>query len=66
VYLLILLSFALQSQSLYFPPIEGDEWETVNPESLGWCVDEIDTLISFLEEKDSKAFIILKLYFRER
>ena len=57
---ILLIGFSLESQPLYFPPLEGDEWETADPESLGWCTDEIDTLLSFLEEKDTKAFIILK------
>lgn len=57
---LIIIGLALQSQPLYFPPLEGNEWETVDPETLGWCTDELDTLLAFLEEKDTKAFLILK------
>ncbi len=58
--LLLLINFLSLSQPLYFPPTEGNDWETVNPENLGWCTGEIDTLISFLEEKDTKAFLVLK------
>jgi CubicO group peptidase (beta-lactamase class C family) len=48
------------SQSLYFPPLTGSAWETVSPASLGWCVDKIDTLYSFLESRNTKAFLVLK------
>jgi len=51
---------SLRAQSLYFPPITGDEWQTVSPASLGWCVEETDSLYQFLETENSKAFILLK------
>jgi CubicO group peptidase (beta-lactamase class C family) len=49
-----------QSQPLYFPPLTGTAWETVSPASLGWCTDNIDTLMNFLEVNQTKAFIVLK------
>ena len=55
-----LLAFDTYSQSIYFPPLTGNTWETVSPESLGWCTDNIDTLFSFLENKNTKAFLVLK------
>lgn len=48
------------SQSLYFPPLSGDQWETIRPESLGWCTDSINALYNYLDAEESKAFIILK------
>lgn len=51
---------SLKAQSLYFPPLSGDEWQTVSPASLGWCVEETDSLYQFLETENSKAFILLK------
>jgi CubicO group peptidase (beta-lactamase class C family) len=49
------------SQSLYFPPVSNSaNWDTVSPESLGWCVSNIDSLFGFLEQQNSKAFIVLK------
>lgn len=48
------------AQSLYFPPIGGNTWETTDPASLGWCPEKIDSMLTFLEESDSKAFLILK------
>lgn len=48
------------SQSIYFPPSTSNDWETIPPESLGWCTDKIDSLYNFLQEKNSKAFLLLK------
>lgn len=53
-------SFVTKAQSLYFPPLTGDEWETISPSSLGWCGDRIDSLYNVLEENNTKAFIVLK------
>ncbi len=47
-------------QNLYFPPLAGPAWDTVSPASLGWCQPQIDTLISFLDQKHTKAFIVLQ------
>lgn len=47
-------------QSLYFPPLTGSTWDTVSPTSLGWCQAELDTLLDYLEARDSKAFMVLK------
>ncbi|MGE0018910.1 MAG: serine hydrolase [Draconibacterium sp.] len=60
LFVLILFQPGLQAQNLYFPPTTGDTWETVSPESLGWCTSEIDSLLGFLEQENSKAFIVLK------
>lgn len=49
-----------QAQNLYFPPLNGNTWETVSPASLGWCEDKIDILHNYLEQKNTKAFIVLK------
>jgi len=60
---LILLLCAMQSakaQTLYFPPISGSTWDTINPGSLAWCPDKIDSLFNYLETNNTKAFIILK------
>jgi len=47
------------AQNLYFPPATGP-WETIHTDSLNWCQTELDDLHDFLEEKNTKAFIILK------
>jgi CubicO group peptidase (beta-lactamase class C family) len=45
---------------LYFPPITGNTWQTVTPQSLGWNETRIDSLYQLLDDKNTKAFIILK------
>lgn len=47
-------------QVSYFPPNFSLEWETTDLSELDWCEDEIDGVNEFLEEKNTKAFIILK------
>lgn len=55
-----LLPFLGKSQSLYFPPLIGNTWDTLSPASLGWCQPEIDSLIDYLDANNTKAFILLK------
>ncbi|MCZ4408830.1 serine hydrolase [Cryomorphaceae bacterium 1068] len=54
------LLFVTTSAQTYFPPAEGNDWETMEPSELNWCQENIDTLFNYLEEKNSRAFIILK------
>lgn len=44
----------------YYPPLAGNTWQTVDPATLGWCTDEIPALLTFLEQSNTKAFIVLK------
>ncbi len=53
-------SFMAQTQSLYFPHNGFNTWETLDPSLLGWCPDRIDSLYAFLEQRNTKAFLILK------
>ncbi len=55
-----LFAFSGKTQTLYFPPLTGTSWETVSPASLGWCTDQVDSLYRFLDQKNTKAFIVLK------
>ena len=49
------------ADELYFPSIViGEKWETLRPDDLGWNTDKIPALYDFLENKNSKAFILLK------
>lgn len=45
---------------IYFPPAGSDEWETIAMPELGWNENELDNLYSYLEEKNTHAFIVLK------
>ncbi|NRB54004.1 MAG: serine hydrolase [Saprospiraceae bacterium] len=62
--LFLALHFALpyfaQTQASYFPPIGEGVWESTDPTSLGWCTEKVAALSAFLEEKNTKSFIILK------
>lgn len=59
--LLFLLPFLAKSQNIYFPPINNNIlWDTLSPQSLGWCHNRIDSLYDYLEAENSKAFIVLK------
>lgn len=48
------------SPSLYFPPLGSDEWETTALSELQWDETATQELYTFLEEKNTKAFIVLK------
>lgn len=58
--LTILIPLSVNSQTLYFPPAVGNTWDTISPLSLGWCPDKLDTLLNYLEDRNTKAFIVLK------
>jgi CubicO group peptidase (beta-lactamase class C family) len=57
--LLGVLSVQLKAQ-LYFPPNNSSQWETISPSTLGWCQERIDSLYNFLDNNNTKAFILLK------
>lgn len=47
------------SEAMYFPPISGDTWETKSISELGWNEAQVQPLLDYLEEKNTKSFIIL-------
>ena len=61
--LLILLSCSNTDSSsndeMYFPPINSSSWETKTLSSLGWHESQVQPLLNYLEEKNTKSFIIL-------
>jgi CubicO group peptidase (beta-lactamase class C family) len=61
LFIVLILSVDLSdAQGLYFPPITGTTWDTIEPSTLGWCQPRIDSLYSFLQAKNTSSFIILK------
>lgn len=63
VILIIAILFGVHfsnAQNLYFPPTTGNTWDTINPSSLNWCQERIDNLYNYLDNTNSKAFILLK------
>lgn len=56
-----MLPNVIKSQPLYYPPTSSTAtWETIDPSSLGWCQTRIDNLFTFLEQQNTKGFIVLK------
>jgi CubicO group peptidase (beta-lactamase class C family) len=49
-----------KAQTIYFPPLTGSSWDTIAPQTLGYCQPKINSLYNFLEQNNSKAFILLK------
>jgi CubicO group peptidase (beta-lactamase class C family) len=46
--------------TMYFPPLSGSEWQTTTVTALGWNETELNNLYTYLEQKGTKAFIILR------
>ncbi|MFM7757552.1 MAG: serine hydrolase [Crocinitomicaceae bacterium] len=59
VFLIFIATFS-SAQTIYFPPTSGTQWDTIAPQTLGYCQPKIDSLYNFLEQNNSKAFILLK------
>ena len=57
---MLLLTCQVNAQGLYFPPNVGDQWDTIHPQTLGWCQPKIDSLYDYLDTNNTKAFILLK------
>ena len=49
-----------EESTLYFPPLNSDEWESTSLSELGWNTSELVELLTYLESNNTKAFIILK------
>jgi CubicO group peptidase (beta-lactamase class C family) len=49
----------IPTESMYYPPITGNVWETKPMSELGWNENEVQPLLTFLEEKHTKGFIVL-------
>lgn len=47
------------TQNIYFPPINSNTWETKTPSELQWNTSALAELSSFLEDTNTKSFIIL-------
>lgn len=61
VFLIFTNSGRWKAQALYFPPINGSEtWDTLSPAALGWCTNKIDSLYNYLQQENTKGFMVLK------
>ena len=48
------------TDELYFPPINSDDWETLDADSLGWDTSLIPDLEALLQEGNTRVFLLLK------
>jgi CubicO group peptidase (beta-lactamase class C family) len=48
------------AEAMYFPPSDSDAWETKSLSSLGWHQDKVQDLLNYLQQKNSKSFMILQ------
>ncbi|WP_055435476.1 serine hydrolase domain-containing protein [Lacinutrix algicola] len=46
-------------ESIYFPPIDSTNWETKSTNNLNWNESQLQPLLDYLEEKNTKGFIVL-------
>lgn len=58
--ILLLSAFSVRAQQPYFPPLVGNAWDTISPQSLGWCPEPVEEMMDWLEGNNTKAFILLK------
>jgi CubicO group peptidase (beta-lactamase class C family) len=58
--LITLSSLSFKAQTLYFPPITGNTWDSILPSNLNYCQARIDSLYNYLQTKNTKSFILLK------
>lgn len=50
----------VNNDAIYFPSLTGTDWQTTTPALLNWNETELNDLYSYLETRNTKAFIILK------
>jgi CubicO group peptidase (beta-lactamase class C family) len=60
IVLAFMFSIHGNSQSLYFPPLTGNIWDSILPSNLNYCQDRIDSLYNYLASKNTKSFVLLK------
>lgn len=49
-----------EQDDMYFPPTDNSEWTSVSMTDLGWNTDNLEALYTFLQDKNTRAFIVLK------
>lgn len=57
---LLVTALQMQAQTLYFPPLVGKTWTTAELNEFGWCSGKVDSLYDYLDQKNTKGFIVLK------
>lgn len=57
---LLVTALQMKAQTLYFPPLVGKTWTTAELNEFGWCSGKVDSLYDYLDQKNTKGFIVLK------
>lgn len=60
IFIFFASAYSANSQNLYFPPTIGNQWDKTDPAVLNYCNHRIDSLYQFLDDNNTKAFILLK------
>lgn len=60
VFLSLSAQSSLQAQETYFPPGDIAQWESEDPEALGWNTEKLDEMLDWLGDHETRAFVILK------
>ncbi|MBT8244095.1 MAG: serine hydrolase [Winogradskyella sp.] len=47
------------SDALYFPSLNSNTWESTSASAIGWNTNELEPLLDFLENSNTKSFIML-------
>ncbi|MGJ8592346.1 MAG: serine hydrolase domain-containing protein [Aquaticitalea sp.] len=55
----VLIDETPEPTEIYFPPLNSDTWATTSPSELGWNESQLQSLLIYLEEKNTKSFMIL-------
>ncbi len=50
----------LSNESIYFPPLNSDPWETKTTAELNWNENQFQPLLDFVEEKGPRLLLSLK------
>ncbi|MBL7472058.1 serine hydrolase domain-containing protein [Robertkochia sediminum] len=49
-----------EGSPMYYPPSDTNEWLSISPNEAGWNSSSINELLTFLEDNNTRAFIMLK------
>ncbi|WP_299114865.1 serine hydrolase [uncultured Winogradskyella sp.] len=49
----------ISDNSIYFPPLDSNTWETIPAATVGWNNEAMQPLLEFLDNSNTKSFIIL-------
>ena len=60
MFMLFFIIGRISGQSLYYPPLIGNAWQTTDAASLGWDTTRFQDLRTFLDTTNTRAFMILK------